>query len=51
MGGGKTKHPIKIKRPADNDRANQRPNKYAEPSIYRLVADNDAEPSASYSRE
>jgi len=42
--------PIKIKRPADNDSADERPNKRAEPSISRLVGDNDAEPSTSYSR-
>ena len=43
-----TKEPIKIKRPAENDGAGERPNKCAEPSISRLVADNDAEPSTSY---
>jgi hypothetical protein len=43
--------PIKIERPAENDSADERPNKCAEPSISRLVADNDAEPSASYSRD
>jgi hypothetical protein len=42
--------PIKIERPAENDSADDRPNKCAEPSISRLVADNDAEPSTSYSR-
>jgi hypothetical protein len=55
-GGGKrrtelTSDPIKVKRPADNDRAKQRPNKRAEPSISRLVADNDAKPSTSNSRD
>jgi hypothetical protein len=46
-----TKDPIKIERPAENDSADERPNKCAEPSISRLVADNDAEPSTSYSRD
>jgi hypothetical protein len=51
-GGGHelTNDPIKVKRPADNDRAKQRPNKRAEPSISRLVRDNGSEPSTSYSR-
>jgi hypothetical protein len=45
-----TNDPIKIERPAENDGADERPNKCAEPSI-RLVADNDAEPNTSYSRD
>ena len=39
--------PPKINRPADNDCADERPNKCAEPFISRPVADNDAEPSTS----
>jgi hypothetical protein len=45
-----TKEPIKIKRPADNDCADERPNECAKPST-RLVGINDAEPSATYSRD
>ena len=43
--------PIEFERPAENDSADERPNKCAGPSISRLVADNDAEPSTSYSRD
>jgi hypothetical protein len=46
-----TNDPIKIKRPAENDSANERPNECTKPSISRLVADDDAEPSTSYSRD
>ena len=42
---------IKIESPAENDGASERPNKRAEPSISRLVADNDTEPSTGYSRD
>ena len=46
-----TKELIKIKRPAENDSADERPNKCAEPSISRLVADSDAQPGTSYRRD
>ena len=41
----------KIERPSENDSADERPNKCAEPFISRPVADKDAEPSTNYSRD
>ena len=41
----------KIERPTENDSADERPNKCAEQSIFRPVADKDAKPSTSYSRD
>jgi hypothetical protein len=44
-----TKSPKTIDRPADNDRTNERPDKYAEQWLSKHVASNDAKHSTDCS--
>jgi len=46
-----TKSPKFIDRPADDDRTNERIEKYGDPSESNHVASNDAEYSTDYSRD
>jgi len=50
-GHGLTKSPITIDRPADDDCADECPDKYVEPSVSEQIAGNDAEHSANNSRD
>jgi hypothetical protein len=46
-----TKSPITINRPADNDCADECPDKHVEPSVSERITGNDAKHSTGYSRD